>query len=600
MSLITPQASRESTPVPEAKMTKAAKEQELLRQLAVLRGQDNKAEGKPGSKTDRLRLQFATSAKGPEEDNASERSTENAPDNAPANNAPANNAPANNAPANNAPANNAPANNAPANNAPANNAPANNAPANNAPATPVNALAALNDDEDMDDQLEVPLTEAELSFLTKHLQSYFPHLSSLNKEAQNTFFGEICAQFKGRYPDRDVFQLLCYGDFAVQTLGLGSGNAIAQFILDPPAWESMEWGDGHDALVFKKRIEKAQELLEECRTGKTGKAPVQSHNTGRKFEPLSSVELEFLESNAFKEHFTKLAHYGPADQDNLVYKGSEAFKARYPHRDVFEYWFFAEFISQSDNSYQDKTKELMGFINNLKELDTIDWGNGDQDAGKLWKVRLGEARKAWIKFRTLEEDPDSEAGLYNSEERRAMRAKFHGKGIAEANRIVIQDPETGKDVIAEILGRHPLRKSWLALALPSNNDEYPTLSRGAYIDGAQGKYEDAFNKYVNEGANITLSVASNKQQLDGCKPDEFELNLVLVMPWGKGFRYAAYGIPHYKNERDFMVYSKALLASHKEWGLSSTMEVLHGHMIMAGQTIQGTGPKAIKAKSWKH
>ncbi|KAH7000882.1 hypothetical protein EDB80DRAFT_721127 [Ilyonectria destructans] len=593
MSLITPQASRESTPAPELKGTVEDKEQDLLRQLAALRGQGDKAKGKSGSKTDRLRQQFDTSAKGPEEDNASERPTENAPDNAPANNAPATpvNAPANNTSA-------TPVNTL-ANNAPA--APVNTL-ANNAPATPVNALAALSDDDDMDDQqqLEVPLTEAELSFLTKHCQSYFPHLSSLNKEAQNTFFGEVCAQFKGLHPDKDVFQLLCYGDFAVQTLGVGSGEAIAQFILDPPAWESMEWGDGHDALVLKKRREKAQELLEECRTGK---APVQSDNTDQESKPLSSAELEFLGSNAFEEHFTTLAHLGQAERATWVNEASEGFKGRHPHRDVFEYWFFAEFILQSNKSEDDKGKEILEFIHRPKEWGTIDWGNGDQDAAKLWRVRLGEARKALAKFRIRagsEEDSDSEAALYNSEQRRAMRAKFHGKGIAEANRIVIEDPETGKDVVAEILGRHPLRKSWLALALPSNNDEYPNLSRGAYVDGAQGKYEDAFNRYVNEGANITLSVASNKQQLDGCKPEEFELNLVLVMPWGKGYRYAAYGIPHYKNERDFMVYSKALLASHKEWGLSSTMEVLHGHMIMAGQTIKGTGPKAIKAKSWRH
>ncbi|KAH6869639.1 hypothetical protein B0T10DRAFT_389990, partial [Thelonectria olida] len=233
------------------------------------------------------------------------------------------------------------------------------------------------------------------------------------------------------------------------------------------------------------------------------------------------------------------------------------FKAKHPDRSVFQLFCYADFCFQHNPHPDDAMDLIQDFVSDPPVWDEIPWGSDhDKDLANSKLDGVLRALDESGKVQTDVPGVTEVQGQYNSEKRRKMRARFHGKGALSANNITIDDPETGKTVVAEILGRHPLRKYWLALALPSLNVEFKTLSRGHYIDGKETRYQDAFNDYVNHGSNKTLSVAANKEQLDDCCPGQFELNLVLVMPWGKGYRYAAYGIPHYKTDRDFMVFSK--------------------------------------------
>ncbi|RSL89849.1 hypothetical protein CEP52_014767 [Fusarium oligoseptatum] len=203
-----------------------------------------------------------------------------------------------------------------------------------------------------------------------------------------------------------------------------------------------------------------------------------------------------------------------------------------------------------------------------------------------------------VKTLTTPPPPGDDDTPYDSKERREWRAQYHGIGDSKANQMNIMDPEDPNTlVIADILGRHPVRKTWLAVALPSRNVEYPKLSRGYYIN-AGAMYPDAFSRYVKEGSNITLSTATHKSQMENCTWGQFELNLVLCMPWGDKWHYHAYGIPHYIKERDFMLWSKALLT---QCWKGPAMEVLHDHMIKSGQSIPISSDiqNRIKPQSWR-
>ncbi|KAJ3478445.1 hypothetical protein NLG97_g8578 [Lecanicillium saksenae] len=195
-----------------------------------------------------------------------------------------------------------------------------------------------------------------------------------------------------------------------------------------------------------------------------------------------------------------------------------------------------------------------------------------------------------------ESDSDDEDGgkrsAYDSKKARQTRGLCSGKA---ADKMEVADPERGgKKVKADIIGRHPTRKSWLVLALPSNNKKHPGLSRGHCIDGTDAKYSAAFERYLEDGSNRTLSTGS-EVNLKKCAPHEFELNLVTSIPWGKHFHSHGYGIKH-KKKGEFMMFSKQVLG--KAWNARDADDVLRDHMIKAGQPMPGREGKEIKAKSW--
>ncbi|KAK7397942.1 hypothetical protein QQX98_012688 [Neonectria punicea] len=414
MSLITPQASRESTPALDATKTATQREQELLKELTTLRAQKAEEE---------------------EESNKNRLLKENNIDNTP----PAN---------------------------PPGTEPANTpvtAPITEpvAPITaPVTAPVTAPEPNDSNDNFEikihdkpVPLTEPEKDFLVDHCETYFPHINGLDEKGKSIIFNILCPNFKAYHEDRHVFQLIFYAEFVLQTMDpAAAATAISRFVMEPPAWNFMSWGGKFDADIVNGRMKKAQERLDEYQTG-----IAYIH----KSKVLSSAEIDFIRSNEFKTYFPGLL--GLDDAPKIwMYKTCNEFKENNPRRDLFEYLLFAEYSLLSEKPPLYRGDAIAKFIKSPKALDAFDWGNVNQDAVKVWEGRMSAAREALAKFRANSKESsdseaalytsDSEAALYNSEERRAIRAQFYGKGDAEANRIVIKDPETGKDVISEILG----------------------------------------------------------------------------------------------------------------------------------------------------
>ena len=197
------------------------------------------------------------------------------------------------------------------------------------------------------------------------------------------------------------------------------------------------------------------------------------------------------------------------------------------------------------------------------------------------------------------DNDDNDRVDYDSKARRAVREKNRGRQTpAEANCMTIEDPETGEDVEGDILGINPTRRMWLGVALPSANDMFPGLSRATWVDCSKGNYIEAYREYVSKGANHTITAAADDGILEGCRPDEFELNCVLQMPWGKTFHTHALGIPHYQQDREFMLFSKSLLS--KQFGTTDAQDLLNSHMQDAKQTIMTkTGEKRIRARAWR-
>ncbi len=180
---------------------------------------------------------------------------------------------------------------------------------------------------------------------------------------------------------------------------------------------------------------------------------------------------------------------------------------------------------------------------------------------------------------------------YDSKKARAKRLRDSGK---PADRITVDDPEKpGKKVKADIIGRHPSRKAWLVLALLSNSKKHSQLSRGYYVDSTQAKYNKAYERYLEEGSNRTLSTGSDVN-LKQCAPSEFELNLVTIIPWGRNVHTHGYGIMH-KKKGEFLMFSKQVLG--KAWGSRDADDVLRDHMLKAGQSMPGREGKEIRAKS---
>ena len=194
---------------------------------------------------------------------------------------------------------------------------------------------------------------------------------------------------------------------------------------------------------------------------------------------------------------------------------------------------------------------------------------------------------------------DSDGHPYNSKERRAIREKNRAPPTSHAaNYLTVKDPETGKEVKGDIIGVNPTRRKWLGVALPSNNPNFPGLSRGLWVNCSSGTLLDGYRDYVAKGANHQIRAAADGQILEDCKPEQFELNIVFQMPWGKAWHTHGYGIPHYQQDREFMLFSNSMLTT--AWGTTDTSDLLHTHMQDAGQSIMTkAGERRIKAKAWR-
>ncbi|KAK2609304.1 hypothetical protein QQS21_002085 [Conoideocrella luteorostrata] len=369
--------------------------------------------------------------------------------------------------------------------------------------------------------------------------------------------------------------------------------------------------------VLARRFQKLQnksETLSSRKIDKKGKRdavkPLERLDNKPEFD---DAEKELLQD---KEIAKLLPNLDAATQDILyeVMRMSLLYKTHVP-RGVEHFWFIADqALAQNDLAMAQR------IITGAAEMDIWDsWWNGSQSEAQIqqWQglqdfVRFVRNKHRDISMNTTPvpshtSSPLSSPALTNDEndpydckEARRVRKKFHGNGDPKADEMEFEDPETGEIVTADIIGRHPTRRNWLALALPSNNSNHMFMSRGYYVDGTKEKYKEQLDRYVNEGSNVTLNAATKTAHLREAEVEDFELNLVLFMPWGKYWHTHAYGIPHYDKDRDFMLYSKSLLG--QAWGTSTADDVIRDHCDQAGQPIPRTAQAArkIQRRAWKH
>jgi hypothetical protein len=323
--------------------------------------------------------------------------------------------------------------------------------------------------------------------------------------------------------------------------------------------------------------------MADIQTAPSNAAPVDSGPT----IPLTEGEIAFLDT--ISEEFPALFKH--VSENAQFSEGFDIectkFKGRNPKRDVFDFIFYADYLLSKGKSVTDTAATLTNYTQSPTPLNQLDWGNDVL----LIERRIAETSEMLDACRKAELK-------YNSRKRRAIRSKYRSKASnPEADQCMVPCPETGEQVKAEILGRHPHRKKYLALALPSNNPEHPTIGRGHYIDGALDSYSAIYKTYCSQGSNHTLSIATDKEMLEECSPNEYEQNVVFTMPWGKTWRYASYGVPHGREDRDFVLFPKAVLAS--AWGMAVAVDVMTGQMQQAGQPVKGkVASDKVKAKSW--
>ena len=324
-----------------------------------------------------------------------------------------------------------------------------------------------------------------------------------------------------------------------------------------------------------------------------------------------SAGERFLKDPKIKEMLPMLTQY--AGKNWAEFESVSAnFKARHPHFPIARLWFFVDFNLRAGNITWVELSEI--FIDDPETTwEVWDWGlvNVKEEKKKFEKVEkyLATAypeQAALVKEEPRSSDDDEAAGVsddetrtdYNSQARRRIRERNRGiKTSEKANKMTVEDPETGEQVEGEIMGISPTRRMWMAVALPSLNDNFPKLSRALYVDCSKANNLEAYRDYVSKGANHQLRASADDDILKDCNTQDFELNCVLQMPWGKNWHTHAFGIPHFKKDREFMLFSKSILT--KQWGASDTEDILRKHMQDAGQTaMTKAGEARIRARAW--
>ncbi|KAF4333381.1 hypothetical protein FBEOM_12806 [Fusarium beomiforme] len=316
------------------------------------------------------------------------------------------------------------------------------------------------------------------------------------------------------------------------------------------------------------------------------------------------------------EHGSK---YFPLVGQNLVAFTLEfgpAFRQQHPNEDIFELLFFAEQMLRMNQ--KDANTRIQEFIQKekLPPIETMNWGT---DA-PLIQAQRQELLNSLKKFRGLPADPvdqqadpvdqqadpvdqqvqpdaHNRATLYDAAARRNYRKPYVGKAIdPSCDKCTIIDPETKQQVQAEIIGRHPHRRKWLVCAIHSLNKDYPKLQRFVTIDGTSGQYRDILEKYDQQGSNEQLLVGS-KGDLNECRIEDFELNGVVLLPWGDSIRMAAYGLSHSKKQ-GFRLFPKTVLCS--KWGVTTGVAIMHCHLQKCGSRIPEckTGKEVAKPETW--
>ncbi|KAK3377662.1 hypothetical protein B0H63DRAFT_547222 [Podospora didyma] len=239
-------------------------------------------------------------------------------------------------------------------------------------------------------------------------------------------------------------------------------------------------------------------------------------------------------------------------------------KSQFPAESLLRYWFYMDrAIKHIGLEDANIFTVLKAYISDPAAVWKLwDWGKSH---GASVEMERGQWQVLELLWREITQ---------TSAPGKQLQPAFQG----DPNKMLLPDPQ------------HP----HLIICFPSDNPKHKDVLRGGWIDG--NKYPDAFKRYVGKGANITLSLANTLTVDNECKPEDFEIMLVLKMPWGKYFRTHALGKPHYADQAP-MLYSKVVLST--VWTAREVSDVLECHEKMAGQQPISENAERIITKSWR-
>ncbi|EXL41509.1 hypothetical protein FOCG_16313 [Fusarium oxysporum f. sp. radicis-lycopersici 26381] len=394
------------------------------------------------------------------------------------------------------------------------------------------------------------------------------HKMCIESNALSNYILQGCREFKGRHVDRDLVDFLVHMEYQADKNETDEQmkEEIIKYVQNPTS----------PLPVMEEKHAAAKQQMQDLRI-----AAVARYYT--------DAELEFLRKHAPK-HLPKIA----SDIDLLTdftFKFCPEFKERHPKDDIFELLCFGELIrtffpKDADAKIQEfiQTKEL-------PRIEDMKFGN-DTDLAQQRRQQALNVLEGLRKPQPANVDP---AAFYDAAERRNFRKQFIATAEdPAADRCVINDPEIKEPVEATIIGRHPHRRKWLICAIPTNNSKYGKLERFPTIDGDQ--HRDILENYSLKGSDRTIPVGS-LLDLRGISMEEFELNGVILLPWGNDIRISGLGLSNSRN-REFKMFSKTVLC--QKWGRSG-LAMLHAHLQKCGSTIPAGKNKnelELQPKSW--
>ncbi|KAF9773792.1 hypothetical protein IL306_008330 [Fusarium sp. DS 682] len=441
----------------------------------------------------------------------------------------------------------------------------------------------------------VALDRFELALLDT-LSETLPELGKMCEESSelSDSIQKNCSVFKGRYPDRNPIDFLVYME--QQASGTEDNqemkDQMKQYLKDPTPLKELKF-----------HSEKAKTKMETDHL--TAKETIRGLRIAAAIAFYSEAEHKFLKEHALPY----LPNIGARDLTDFTLEFCLEFKERHPNSDIFELLFYAEQMFRV--SEKDANTKIQEFIQQEKLLTIEEMGFGSDT--QLIKAKGQEALNILEKLRKQKSGPVNQQGkpdqqvqpnledratTYDAAARRSFRDPYVGTtDDPSADRCVIADPETGEQVEAGIIGRHPHRKKWLVCAIPSTNLSYPKLEKFVTIDGTSREYRDVLEKYNGTGSNRTIPVGE-KHDLDKCELADFELNGVILLPWGNDTRISAFGVSNWKRN-EFKMFAKTVCCN--KWGRSG-LAVLHSHLQMCGSKIptggKGKSELEIEARSW--
>ncbi|EGU73323.1 hypothetical protein FOXB_16168 [Fusarium oxysporum f. sp. conglutinans Fo5176] len=351
---------------------------------------------------------------------------------------------------------------------------------------------------------------------------------------------ESCRQFKGRHPDRNLIDFLVYMEYQAlkNETDEQMKDQMIKYIQDPTIQLPVDMKKKHDASMQKIRDLRV--------------------NAASQF--YTPPELKFLTEHA-PQHLPIIGALGKDLLADFTIDFCFEFREQHPKGDIFELLFYAERMM---TVYKKNAKpKIQEFIQQekLPRIEDMDFGTDTH----LIKLRRQEALSILEGLRKPQPDPTKQpdamdrAMSYDAAARRSFRDPFVGTAEdPSADRCVIADPETQQPVEADIVGRHPHRRKWLVCAIPSLNPRYSKLERFPTIDGSSSEYRNVLENYSLRGSNRTIPVG-DMQDLKNCSMKDFELNGVILLPWGDDTRISGFGVSHWK-QNEFKIFAKTPFA----------------------------------------